>query len=72
MVRKVKNKTIKSDRKTVVGSFQTMLRWQMKQDWTLRFCVDRTRCILTLISFPCNRVRVRVILPESVPETGVS
>ena len=31
-----------------------------------------TRCILSLISFPCNRVRVRVRLPVPVPETGVS
>ena len=28
-----------------------------------------TRCILSLIDFPWNRVRVRVILP--VPGTGV-
>ena len=31
-----------------------------------------TRCILSLIGFPCSRVRVQVILPVLVPETGVS
>ena len=31
-----------------------------------------TRCILSSISFSCNRVRVRVILPVPVPGTGVS
>ena len=31
-----------------------------------------TRCTLSLIGFPCNRVRVRVILPVAVPGTGVS
>ena len=45
---------------------------------TIRHCIFAqivpgvTRCILSLISFPCNRVRVRVILPVSVPGTGVS
>ena len=73
--KKREKKAIKSDRKMLSAYFRrcSVGIWNTIRHFIFAQIVPGvTRCILSLISFPCDRVRVRVILPVSVPGTGVS
>ena len=52
-----------------------MFRWHIKHDVDLAFFLHTlagvTWCILSLIGFPSNRLRVRVILPVPGTRRGI-